>query len=405
MPANMTASSLGPMIREMWEEGTIKEESFRDHPFWAMVDKEESWVGDLINVPIKYANPQNRSASISTALAGTSSTKLAAFIVGSAKDFSTYEIDDETVLACENEGAVYDAVELETGGAFDQLVASLAHALWNDGTGKVGQVSADASSIITLTDAEDVLQFEPGMTLKASATLTGGATRAGSIVVGNVDPDLPGFSYTGSITGLVANDYLYADGDYDAKLAGVASWIPASIANSGDSFKSVNRAAHKERLGGVRFNGANMSISEALTRGLYRVGRTGGGGRFRPEHVFMNSNWYTNLQIELGNQVQYIEWEHEEVNIGFRGIQVYGRSGQKAAAYADDDCPNNYAFPLSLNTWKLKSRRPAPHLVDTDGLKALRSASADSTTGRFRYYAALICTRPGANGRISLPAQ
>lgn len=384
-------------LKDLWSDERIKTEAYRDHPYYAMVPKMESWKGKAFHYGVGYGNPQARSASISTAIANKGNSTGEAFIITSAKDYSVFSVDDETILATEDEGAQIEALDYESRGAMLQLKNSIAHALWNDGSGKLGQVGALAGSKVTLTDPEDIVEFEVGMKLRASATLSGGVLRTGVITIATIDRDEGSFTFTSTITGLAVSDFLYAEGDYDAKAKGVSSWIPAILTNT--LFFGVDRTKDSERLGGIRFpNGDQNTQRETLLRLMHRVHR----GRGRPKHIFERGDMYANLEIEMGSSVQYVETPHEEIDIGFTGILIHGRYG-KAVVYADDDVPGAVAFALEMESWELMSRKMAPHLKQTDGQRVVREANADGVEGRWASYFQLRCKYPGHNGRTALP--
>ena len=62
-----------------------------------------------------------------------------------------------------------------------------------------------------------------------------------------------------------------------------------------------------------------------------------------------------------------------------------------------------------MDTWKLHSRRKAPHIVDLDidakdGNKApiLRDSTTDSFEGRIAFFGNMACRAPGWNGSAKL---
>ena len=48
----------------------------------------------------------------------------------------------------------------------------------------------------------------------------------------------------------------------------------------------------------------------------------------------------------------------------------------------DQNCPNNVAFMLQLDVWKLYSLGKSPKILDSDGLKFLRESTADAVEVR-----------------------
>ena len=93
----------------------------------------------------------------------------------------------------------------------NNISASLAQSLYGDGTGAKGQ-SASNSSPITLVNINDITNFEVGMVIVAASSATG-SIRSGSGAITAVDRDAGTITYTGTITSLTANDYLFTQGD------------------------------------------------------------------------------------------------------------------------------------------------------------------------------------------------
>jgi hypothetical protein len=149
-------------------------------------------------------------------------------------------------------------------------------------------------------------------------------------------------------------------------------------------------------LAGIRFDGSAMPIEEALIASAARVAREGG----KPDYCFMSYSKFSDLEKALGSKVQYIDLK-ASADIGFRGIQINGPRGV-IKVVADQNCPNDRAFMLQMDVWKLYSLGKAPKILDTDGLKMLRDSNADSVEIRVGYYAQMGCRGPGFNANVKL---
>lgn len=162
--------------------------------------------------------------------------------------------------------------------------------MFGDGTGTRG-VSTSSSTqsgttaggtVLPLSNAQQIVQFEVGMLLVASAT-QGGAPSSDTVLVTAVDR-ANGIVYgTASAASLSGNwaigsgaAYLSVSGDLPASgasstssylaLSGLAAWLPVTTPASNDSFWGVNRSADPTRLAGCRYNAASYTIEEGLTR-------------------------------------------------------------------------------------------------------------------------------------------
>ncbi len=320
-----------------------------------------------------------------------------------SKDYSLASIDNETLEASKGDAnAFMEAATVEIDGAIQSAARSLAVALYGTGSGMLGRVSATSAvtTLLTLSDPEAITNFEVGMTLVASTANGGGSVKAGTVVVTTVDRDLGTIglnaAFNSAITTGAVNDYLFVQGDYDAKLKGLLAWLPSSSPSPSENFFSVDRSADATRLAGIRFDGSAMPIEEALIGSAARVAREGG----KPDYCFISYSKYADLEKALGAKVMYIDMKVNP-EISFRGIQINGPRGP-IKVVPDQNCPNDRAFMIQMNVWKLYSLGKAPKILDTDGLKMLRDSNADSVEVRVGYYAQLGSRGPGFSANVRL---
>lgn len=295
-----------------------------------------------------------------------------------------------------------EAATTEIDGAIHSAARSLAIAMYRSGSGSIGQVDASttlSSSVIQLKNIDDVTNFEVGQKLVFSTADGGGSVESGSVTISGVDRDLGTVTVSTtlnvSVPTIASQDYIFVQGDYDAKLKGLQAWVPNS-APSSSPFFSVDRTADVTRLGGIRFDGSAMPIEEALVSAASRVAREGG----KPDYCFLNYTKFAELEKALGSKVQYIDVK-ANAEIGFRGIVINGPRGP-IKVVPDQNCPSDRAFMLQLDMWKLYSLGKAPKIFDADGMKLLRDSNADSVEVRVGYYAQIGCRAPGWNANIKL---
>lgn len=378
---------------------------YKDNPLLAMIPKMENFGGKNLPIPIIYGNPQRRSATFSTAQAGTSTSKITDFVLTRSKDYSLASIDNETLEASKgNANAFMEAATTEIDGAINSITRSLAIAMYRNGSGSIGQCNASVTGTsLQLKQAEDVTNFEVGQELKFSTADGGGSLKAGSVTVVAINRDTgelttDALSGIASGSGVAANDYIFVEGDHDLKIKGLSAWIPASAPDS-TAFFSVDRSVDVSRLGGIRYDGSAQPIEEALISGIHRVAREGGS----PSHCFMNFKRWDELVVSLGSKVQYIDdiVKTGNASLSFKGVMIHGPKGP-VKVYADQNCPNDVAYLLQLDMWKLYSLGKVPRLIDSDGLKMLREATADAVEVRVSYYAQIGCRAPGFNARVTL---
>ncbi len=398
--------------KQYYTDARVREMVYKDAPLHALLPKFENAGGENIPTPLLYGNPQSRSATFSVALAlsTSSSSKGVKFLVTRTHDYAIATVDNETMLATQSDkGAFMAAAVTEFDGALNALARSLHIAEYGNGSGVIGRVDAEPSENvgsfqIQLDDPESVTNFEVGQVLNIWSAESGGSQRNADgsttdLSISGVDRDegILTISNTYSSSGTIAaGDYIFCKGDRGLKVKGLAAWLPATAPTSGDSFFGVDRSADVTRLAGIRYDGRNMPIEDALVQGVRRAEREGA----KISHIMVNYRRWAELEISLGSKVVYVDVA-SEAGVGFRGIRIQGSKGF-INVIADFNCPDNVAYALQMDTWQLLSLGRAVDFITTDGNKILRQSAADGVEARMGYYAQLRCFAPGFNCRIQL---
>lgn len=402
-------SKYAPALKQYYSDTRVENMVYKDHPFLAMVSKDEKFYGKNLPLPIIHGNPQGRSRTFTTAKANKTSSELKDFLLTRAKDYSLASIDNETAEASETDaGAFLKAMTVEIDGAMQSATNSLASGLFSGTSGTIGEISAIAVNspvgfdTVTLADADNIVYFEVSQSIvTAEFESTGGLRGAGaSTSIVSVDRDAGTFTVaTGSLpAGTVITDFIFVEGDRGLSEAGLASWLPTTAPGAGDSFFGVDRSIDPTRLAGVRVDGTALPIEEALIKGANRINREGG----RPDACFVNYAQFENLEKALGSKVQYmVSTAFGRADIGFEGIQIKSNKGT-VNVIADPFCPSDRAYMLTMNSWKLYSLKKSIRILDLDGNKMLRESDADAVELRVGGYRQLGCNAPGWNGVISL---
>lgn len=400
-----TTVNMSAILKQIYPSGLPKDLTYKDNPFLALVPKQTDFYGEYMKVPLKYAPNAGRSATFATAQSNSSYIKNAAFLLDRESDYAVAQLSNELILASKNNsGAFISALKQEIEGAQQNVSNSAALALYGSGSGVLGQISAGSNvgtATITLAEPADIVNFEVGMVLVTSTANGGGAVKSGSVTITGLNRVTGTLTASGNwsagIGTVAASDYIFAQGDYDAKIKGLGAWVPSTAPTSGDNFFGVDRSVDVTRLAGWRGDLSALPIEEALIQGGMNIGRDGG----KVDHVFMSFEKYSDLIKSLGSKVQYVDVVAKEANIGFQGVKVHcGKS--IATVIPDRNCPNDRMFMLTMDSWKLASLEGMPMVLDMDGLKSLRVSNADSLEIRVGYYANLFSNAPGHNGNFKI---
>tara|TARA_R100000808_G_scaffold25009_2_gene60422 strand:- start:6847 stop:8070 length:1224 start_codon:yes stop_codon:yes gene_type:complete len=407
MAAPLNLSTVDQAVKQHYKPLTVKNLVYKNNPFYALVPKYEQFGGLNMPIPLIYGNPQNVSATFSTAQAETSTSSLGQFLMTRVSNYSVASITGETIKATDGKAdAFIRYLTMEIDGAIHALARDLSVALFRDGGGYIGQVNSSYSSgtTITLANTDEIANFEVGMTI-LFASDTGGSTSATSATtISSIDRSAGSF-VVASATGIAADDYVFRSGTQagatltstSAKaVMGLDGWLPSSAPGS-TAFFGQDRSVDTERLGGIRFDGSAMPIEEALVSGAAKAARAGA----RPDTCLMSYESYINLEKSLGSRVRYDELKARDADVGFRSLSVQGPNGV-ISVVPDQNCQPDVAYMLQLDTWSLNSLGGAPHILDLDGNRILRQSTADAYEVRVGFYGNLACNAPGYNVRIAL---
>lgn len=404
MAQYLNLTSMNAALKELYDGQVVENLVYADNPFLALVPKKTDFGGKYKPIPIITGVSQGRSATFSYAQTNQTAVSIQSFLLTRESDYSIATIDNQTMLASRTDKMSFlEGAKLVVDGAFRSITNSLSSALFRSGTGSIGAIGSISTGVITLSNANDVVQFEVNQTLQANAT-DGGVPRAalGYVIAVNRSAGTVTVSATGiggaagTPSGWAPADFLLVQGDVNAKVKGLAAWLPSTAPTTGDSFFGVDRSQDVTRLAGIRYDGSAQSIEESLIDSSSLLAREGG----KPDVCITNFATYAALEKSLGSKVQYVDMKGP-AEIAFRGIMVNGANSM-IKVFPDRNCQPNKGYLLQMNTWTLNSLGDAPQILRYgDGLEMLRVSNADAGEVRIGYYANLATNAPGWNANVT----
>jgi len=408
MGAYLDLTAANAILKELYPAGQpLHNLVYDDNPGFAMVPKFEKFTGKYLPTPMIYGVSQGRSASFANAQGNQSPVQAASFLVTRKSDYSIATIDNQTMLAAKDDaGAFIETAKLNIDGAIRSATLSATSGLFRAGTGTIGAIATGGitSGVITLSNVDDVSQFEVNMVLQAAAT-DGAAPRTALGYVISVDRSAGTVTVSatglggaaGSPTSWAAADVLLQLGDSNNKISGYAAWLPLTAPGTTDNFYGVNRSTDTWRLGGGRYAGTTKPIQEALLGAAALVAREGG----KPTTAIVNFTSYQALELDLGAKIQYVDVKGP-AEIAFRGIRINGPNSE-IRVFPDRSCQAATAWLLQQNTWQLASLGEVPMILRyADGNEMLRVYNQDASEVRVGAYSNLRCFAPGWNAQVSL---
>jgi hypothetical protein len=410
MATTLDTTALAAVLKTQYTQPKVNSLVYPESPVFAAITKKTNFVGDNKVIAFHYGNPQGRGADFTAGIGNISTSNYAKVTVTRKKDYAFGRVDGEAVDAAGNDaGALLNALKREIDNAFYTAGRSIAAAMFRNGGGARGQISAGSNTgtaTITLANINDIVHFEKDMVLNASDTDgTSGAKRTGTVTVSAVNRNTGTITasgnWTAGIAAAVAGDYLFQHGDFEAAnsmLAGLAAWVPTTDPTS-TLFYGLDRSVDVTRLGGLRYTAnAGGPIEETLVKCSARLAREGA----TPDMAVLNPIDLGNLVVALGSKVVYDRLKSsDDPNIGFKSVSLMGAKGP-IDIVSDLNCPSGGGWMLTKKTWAFETLKGAPRILNLDGNDMRASATADSYIFRIGYYGNLTCDAPGWNAYFTL---
>lgn len=393
-------------LKELYPAGLPTTLMIRNHPFMSLVPRDDNATGEYMVIPVIMDLPPGRSADIATVLGAsgpigpTSSTKFTPSLVS---DYAATWLNMLTVYKTANDrGSFVEARKMEIDGILSNLGNSMAHALFRDGTGAIAQVnSAVGVAAITLATRSDAKFFVKGgqYQLQTGPNPGGALRNAGAVAtVLAIDEDQGIITFTAALSASIAaaaiGDWFVAAGDSNVKLSGLSAWVPLA-SPSATPFFGVDRTVHPTRLAGSRLDQPTVPAEDTIVELAEIMAERGA----RPDRVFVSPRQFSKVAKRLNAKVEY-DNAGGTADFSFSTVVVHTSAGALKLT-PDSDCPDNRGYILQMDMWRLKHLLDLPHIVMDDGVRALRRSGLDQIEIRARYYAQLVCYKPGAQGTFS----
>lgn len=376
------------LLKELWPEGLADGAVMKDHPALGMIrrDKNPQVFGRYIHLPIQYGKAGGRSRLFGTAQNNQAASKYEAFNVTIVSDYCVGKL---TGLAVDlaKQGTVANLInelENETKGALATLGDQLGMDVFRNYGGARGQYASNASTTYTIINPSDIYFYESGMVLMASvADGTSGALRSGSLTITSVNENAGTFVATGTITGLTANDYFFAEGDFGIGAYGLASWCPSTDPSPSENFFGVDRSTQRARLAGVYIDAAGngWGPEQAFIMARARERR----GYAKAKYWIVSPTDFANIEVTLNGKRRIVD--DNDYSIGYEAIDAYG-----VTLMPDPNCQPGVAWGIADGAFQFYSLGDCPRMVDDDGLEIVRSGTAAATTDAdFSYEFRAVC--------------
>lgn len=431
--AGATFSDYDPALKEIYSEAHTMSLAFVRNVLLGTLPKERSG-GDYFVQNIHTNAPGGSSATFSKAKTNGTASKMSKLNITRISMFQRIGVDLHLFLSAKKTEESIVKITTEFDNGFKELAAKIERRLFRSSSGKIGKVATSTTvsgATIILTDKADAFNFQPGDKLNFCATESGssvrsGGTLSGILTVSSVDTDagtvLTAGSNMSSEAGVATGDFIYQDGDYDACISGLESWLPGDPATRATalstSFFGLTRSTNPQKLGGIFVNGATLGgdINDIFIKLAAELSKFGG----EPDLVIMPIDAFTDLQrIWKTTGQPYVNVQISGTDRASNGSPIVISKiapGMKAQIGAfmvtivpSRYCPSNRMYMLETSTWTIRhvgSKLPCFMLEEVEG-EMLRLDTTGSTVPEAECWLAgytnLGCEAPGRNGVAYLP--
>lgn len=330
-----------------------------------MDNLDTTFLGLNLPFPVLYGGNSGVSNTFSNALANSGPSQSVSMNLTRVALYNVVNLDQQAMLAsADNMGAFFPLRAVEVDDARRMFMLTIAQQLYGNGAGLIGKVSSGstvASTQITLDDINTVVNFSTGMTIRASPNADGSSPRTGTAPLGAVDYNTGNLTTSDSnnwstdISGLLAGDYLFADGSIGAgvAIAGLGAWLPTSAPSSA-TFFGVDRTKNS-LLYGTIYDGTALNIRDALTGAITAVRVLGG----MPDKIFLHPLRWQQLSLLMQSLVRYDISKPSEGIAGFNSLSIQLGSAN-VEVFADQWCPYNNAYGINSKEVELLSLGEVP---------------------------------------------
>lgn len=408
MASATTISALQKMFKTIYLGRNLANQSKRKTPGYDSIpNKMEDFKGRELVFPFNQDVPVGVSPVFTKAKANVTASTFDEWRLQTRKKlYGFLTIDGETMSASsDNIGAWLRARQKETNELRDYMKMVLGgHAWWGDGAGDLAQIDTVTGSPVTtikLKQKRDVIKFHKNQLLVGNPTRTGSAGTIVDAVYKVTGRNIN----TGELTvvrqsgaaDVAANDYLYIDGAYDAFPLGVASFIPAADPGTSgvpSTLLSMDRTDDVVMKSGWRTD-YQGTITETIKLQCADMGQYFDS----TENTIWLSryNWFR-LEQEQEAAGRVVRDQSAPARFGSNGLVVQTPEGDITCVsdpYMKHDCFYN----LNKPSWETHHLDPLLHIIDQDGLAALRQTDDDGIEIRMRHMGENFCPRPFQNGR------
>jgi hypothetical protein len=422
MADSHTFTNQDAVLKDVYDERTMLEQSYQEAPFFGMVEKEigEDAGGRRYVQAIEFENPGGASADYAKSRLNATTSQYDAFIIATTQQHQYIQVEHRLMLASMKKPESFVKALDQFDRGFKSLGQKISRRMFRTLGGSIGKLAISSTTTTTLSFADDASIFycQIGMKLAFAAADGTGSLRDGGDTVTitkinhssrtvTINADL-----ATTVAGVQTTDFVFPDGDFGACLSGLEDWLPVDDRDTrlATSFASVDRSVSETLLGGVFFDGSTTgSLDETIILLNAEVSNFSG----MIDTALTNPRQIANLVLTKNSKVRIeasvtakpVDSEGKVLTVGFKGFRIL--VGDKSVILMGDRaCPETRLYELQMNTWRLWH---TGNLINWQGEvygepRIKSSRTSDDAEAQLDVYCNLGCRAPGKNGVAKLRA-
>lgn len=405
----------GGLVRQIWPEEALIEEVIEEDPVLGMAAKETDWGHETRHWPLRWGANQGIGRTFADAKRLKSTYTSAEFQYGTREMFSALSLEGKLIRTYEytkKKALLVDPVTTAGELAIDRMRRKFSKAIHGNGVGIIGRITAAsnvATATITLTDANDLKNFEEDVAIQWEATgATGGTAsteEARILSIGTEDnPTLTlSVAWNVAFPGIAAGNYLVYTGTYDNDfIYGLDAFMPLHTGSPG-TFLTCNRNRNPGFLAGRCMTGTNMPVYQRIKQAARKLVDAGE----KPDIYLLSTRNFEKLEFEFDNKLVMTKEPAADVGkyklgVTYQGVTIQGPRGP-IKVMPSMWMPDNVERCGRLDSLVIGSIGPLVHWDDSNGPKDLRTEDAtDNRELRAVSDPGFLVKRPSAWMRIAV---
>jgi len=405
------------LVREIWPEENLIEEVIEEDPILGLCKKETDWGYGIKHHPLGWGSNQGIGRTFADAKRLKTRANAAEFQVTTREMFAALSLEGKLLRTFEytkKKALLVDPIKREGEATIDRMRRRFSQAIHDDGIGVIGRITAASdvtTATVTLTNANDLKNFEPGTPIQTSSSNSSGLTlndsSAEAIVlsVGTFDSPTVTLSVAWNVAfpSVAAEHYIFGSGTADnAYIYGLAAFLPSHTGTPG-TFLTCDRNLNPSWLAGQNITGTNLSVYQRIKRAARYLVDYGQ----KPDCYFLSTRNFEKFEFEMDNKLVMHKEPAADVGkyklgVSYTGAVVQGPRGP-IKVMPSHWMPDNVERCGRLDTLCMGSIGPLVHWDMGNGPSDMRTEDAtDSRELRAVSDPAFLVKQPGAWVRVAV---